>query len=576
MAGIRGQALQSPMVFGDDNPNISTDLEQYTEQLFEPYPYLGAGARGAGLGARGFTNRVPPANHRGLAGDRIVRSPFDDIYFRIYVTPSTIDFGAVTPPQSTVINVWNAWPYTPHLLEDILFSPPTDGIVISGGLPIGTTFAPLRETTYTLTVTEDVPPSFRVTVTFDFTGDPRTIDVSGTAVVVFPSSPTWANGVTETLRWKTTVDRSWSGYENRYSLMDDPRCSYTYQVRVHKDEAQALDNAMFGWSSRFFLFPVWHEYMKLQGAHAPGATVLNVDETAYRTVYEGQILVIRDDYDQSETVQVLSFTSTTITLTEGIVGSYDSNTRVYPGSIGALREELRLESIVGTHLDGMLSIDVSPTDTQVRAAVTTAPYTYRGKELYLGKTNWANRLNTEQQANGGRVDFGIGPMRVFRRGRFPMRTRNISWVLKTKAIAEDLRNFFLRRNGSAVPVWMGTGLDDMTLAANIANGSSTMRVTAPGVVDFVGVDTPARSHVLIKFRDGTHLAAKITGVAAVGVEVDVSIDTTFPAAYTPADVKLISYLSLYRMAVDEVSFVWRTNQVAVVETRMTAAPETDE
>lgn len=575
MAGIRGQALLSPIIFGDDNPNISTDLEQYGEQVFDPMPYLAAVPRDSGIGALGFRNRVPPANRRGLIGDRIVRSPFDDIYFRIYVTPSAIDFGAVTPPQSTTINVWNAWPYTPRLLEDITFTPPTDGIVVSGGLPIGTTFTPLRETTYTLTVTEDVPPKFEVTVTFDFTGDPRTVVVTGTAVVVFPSGPNWINGITETLKWTTTVDRAWSGYENRYSLAEEPRIRYNYQVRVRRDEQQLLDNAIFGWASRLFLFPIWHEYMRLEADVLAGATVLSVNETAYRTIYEGQILVLRNG-TTSETVQVLSFTSTTITLTEGIVGAYAAGARVYPGAIGALSEQGRLDFNSGNHFDSAIAVEVSPTDTQVRVAETTPPYTYRGEELYLKETNWINRNPIEQQANGGRVDFGLGPMRVFRRGDFPFRTRTISWMLKSKSAAEDLRNFFIRRDGSAVPVWMGTGVDDMVVSGNIASGSSTMRVRAAGLIDFIGNDNPARGHVLIKFRDGTHLAAKITGTAAVGSEVDVSIDQSFPAAYTPSQVKQVCYLALYRMAVDEVSFVWRTDRIAAVETRMTTAPETDQ
>jgi hypothetical protein len=569
---IRQGFLAREGVVGDRNTRISGELDEYAIDYANDHQDLNIPPRSVAR-LRGRAQ----SRARRRAGEE-VKTYKHDFYYRFYVTPLEVAFGAVVPPQTRTVTVWNAW-LDNRVLNEVVFDPSDEGLQIDvPALPF--TFRALREIEYNLTVTTEVPSTFSVTITFDFdSGYDPVVLVTGSSAVLLPFQPSWKQSrFNETFMWKTTVETGYGGSESRSSLRRWPRLRYQYVTRQRHENAQALDNLSIGWASRMLAVPEWHRSMRLTSAVSAGAVVIPVEDSSYASLVVGAQVVLWSDPLNYEVAEILSFTSTAITVAKPLISGWPLTAKVMATSICALSSTNSTPRVGTTFIDMPVNVDVSPRQSGTRFVDLPEEHTYEGYELYLRKINWRGPMQNNQVNNESRFDTEPSFFVVNRKGPYPALTRSAEFQCRSRDDADALLGFFYRRRGMQIPVWAPTYMDDFTLAAPVAAGVNVFDFKKNAANVLLGADHPLRQHVILQMRDGTYFASRLVSYTDIGGGlVRLQTAATAPFDITPAAVKRFSFLGFYRLSSDEVTFAWLTNTVCEVSVGFTAlevpAPE---
>jgi hypothetical protein len=219
------------------------------------------------------------------------------------------------------------------------------------------------------------------------------------------------------------------------------------------------------------------------------------------------------------------------------------------------------------YLQAAVRLVMSPVDGQLRIPDIAPAATYLGEELYTKETNWREALPVSIDPRSVTVDNTLGPISSSPQATFPAIVRGFLWMAKNREEAHDLLGFFGRRQGRFKPLWVPSGVDDIFLDAP-ALSTDVGLLTRPFDYSSLVSLHPARRHVLFLMRDGSRLARRIESVEAVGSQSLLTIDQPLGVPATPANVKRISYLGLYRLGSDDISFPWHTDSVVEVESNL--------
>lgn len=194
MAVISGFVPQLTL-HGYDRLYLTGDLDDYGDAWVGTLVYWAAlPSPGAAL----LTGNYPVSTTPLARNGSIATSYYDDYYNRVHVIPRTLDIGNLLSVQTRQVSVWNAW-LTSRALSAITESG-TDGLTESG-IVAPTTFAPLEERAFVITVDTAGPAAIDAEYVFVFVGESPRLSVVGHRVVVFGHPPNWSAPVVERLEW---------------------------------------------------------------------------------------------------------------------------------------------------------------------------------------------------------------------------------------------------------------------------------------------------------------------------------------------------------------------------------------
>lgn len=534
-----------------------------------PIPFA-AGLTLGDLGVKLVSGEAEAETPPGVPADPVLTghqtyTSFRDWYFRIHVVPTSIALGNLSGDTTRSILVWNSF-FNAVTLQDVQLLG-GDGIVLAGpDAPV--TMGPLKSLTYAVEVSTTGPAVIDAQIIYTIDGVDYVVPITGRRSVLFPFAPQWRSNYMEILSWSTTVAVAWSGKEQRQRVAKYPRRQLQYGFWTRGEGARLLDNVLFGWQGRFYSLPLWHEESRLTIPAFAGADVLAVD-TSKMSIEVGSSVVLYKNETTYEVAEVLQIDATTI-VTKGVLAStWQAGTKVIPcvPAIPNLTANTsRALPQVGSV--GSITFLLDPASTLLRLAEVPAPYTYQGEEAYYVESDWADPLTVPYMANRLDVDGGLGPIQVRRKGDFPFVQRSFRWVCRNRDAADRLREFFVRRAGRHKPVWLPSGTEDFTLAEAIdpVNPAIVVRKTDYGSMVW---PQKIRRDIVLLMRDGRRLARRIIDVADGPSTTVLTLDQGFGEAIAPSQVKRVSFLGLYRLSDDSVTFNWSTNYVAVVEVDFT-------
>ena len=505
---------------------------------------------------------TPPVPPRAPTPGNLLYTSFYDWYYRIHIVPTSISLGNLSGDTTREVLVWNAFFDSKQLEAFGLFN--ADGITINAPVVPPAPIGPLRMLVYVVNVSATGPAIIDATMTWTIAGNNYVVPITGRRSVLFPFRPNWADRVLETLSWTTTVTQAWSGREQRMSIARNPRRSIRYSYQAKGEGSRLLDAVLFGWMGRFYSLPIWNEESRLVADASAGASALQVDTTRMSIAVGSSVTLYHDEF-RYEVVEVLSFTATQIN-TKGVLNtSWAKGTKVIPTISAMPQLDVRTSRVLPSIGTGSIEFLIDPSSPLIRLPATTPPLSYRGTEVSLDETDWAQAIDNPYTSNRRDIDSGIGPILVSRKGDYPIIGRSFRWVCRDRAYADNLRAFFGRRRGRLAPVWLPSGTEDFVLAQPVDPVTPSLVVRKSSYGALVWPD-PIRRDIVIRMRNGTVFMRRITDVAE-GAEVTVlTLDQGFGEAFDPTDVKRISYLGFYRLGSDSVTFTWYTNYVAVVET----------
>jgi len=547
---------------GWNNPHLSLGLYDFA---FLDWPPRESITDSSTRTAYAIVDNLPVAAAPRVKAGLTPISYFDDFYNRIHFIPIALDLGNLFSGITRTVDVWNAF-LVPKLVSE--FTPPADaGVDVVEPIAVPFTLGSIDLRVYTVSLTTDGSPIIDDVLSWVIGGAFYTVPITGRRVIPWPFRADWGQRIDETLEWLTGVETAYDGTEQRYALRRQARRMLEFATRVRGREAQHLENLLYGWNARLYGVPLWPERSRLTASAAIGAVTLQCP-TANRTFVVGGTAVLLADDLTWEVVEIASVGASSVTITTPLAQVWPASTAIYPLMISRLEANTAVSRLTDSHIDVALRFLGSPGDIDPRVPTIAAAATYQGYELYLRGTNWKDAVPFNLQSDYGTVDGQVGVSSIYRHADAPALEKRHEWILKTAADQTDFRGWLGRRKGRNAPVWMPTGVSDFTLASTVLSLSTQMSVL-DNKFDLYGLGLPQREHILIRLRNGTTLARKILDAApGAGGTVTLFIDAALGIEVAPADVKMISFLGLWRLAGDAIVISHQTDAVAVVETTM--------
>lgn len=496
-----------------------------------------------------------------ITGSAVPAQMFHDLwYYRVHLFPAQISLGNLSGNVQREVVLWNA-NFNPVTLSAVTAA--GDGVTYQTDATVPGPMAPLEYQRYTLLVSGDGPSIVEGSITYVVDGVSYVVPINGMRSVLLPFKPNWARGVRETLQWSTSLTTSFRGTEQVKSLRS-PRRIFEFSLQLlDRKESATYDQLMFGWSARMFTVPIWNEGSSITEAAAAGSALLQVN-TGFMTIEAGMNMVLYRGTFDYELVQVESFDETSVTLRNTLARTWERGSRVFPVIVGALDPSSANMRDSDWYLNTQVRLIASPGESPLKLPNEPAEQTYKGYELYTRfDTNWRSGMAGSNEARETRQDTDLGVIRIAPRADYPLRLRAFSWLVRDRSVDMELRGFFARRGGRQYPVWMSSGTDDLTLAKPTVPGDNQLSTVANQYASLIR-QHPAMRNILLVLRDGRQVPYEIIdSVDSDGFTV-LTLDRNFEEVIAAAQVKRISYLGLYRLGADDVTFDRSTDTVSEV------------
>lgn len=549
---------------GYDRLYLTGDLDDYAATWINNLAYWEATPS---PGAQLLTANYPVSTTPRVKAGSIATSYYDDFYNRVHVVPQTLDIGNLLSVQTREARVWNAYS-TSKALSSITETG-TTGLTQSG-IVAPTTFAPLEERVFYVTVDSKGPATIDAEYVFVFPAESPTLAVTGRRVVVFGHAPDWSEPVRERLNWLTDVLLTQAGVEQRIGLRAAPRRGLEYALAtLDRHQTNRLETLLLGWQSRLFAVPVWTEVQTLSSSLPAASLTIPCTTVDYEFVADGLALLWRT-HDDFEAVEIDSVSASSLTLKAATVATWPAGTRVYPVRLGQMPARQSLSRETGHHLSGRVAF--SFIDNPAVASVDSGD-TYAGYRVYLGRTNWANPIEIEASRQLETLDYETGTPWVDDLSGLASLLKSWHWTLKSRPEIVALRGWLAARAGKRVPFWSASQAVDLEVTAAIGASDSSITVRNVGYARYLNGRSDRR-HIVIGTLAGVRYYRAITGASEIDDDYELlSIDTALGATLQPGDIVDVRFLHLVRLESDEVELEWHTTEVAECSTMLRSLPQ---
>lgn len=542
---------------------ITGDLDDYTPAWINSLkPWAATPTPGITTLTANYPVSTTPLARIGFAA----HSYFDDYYNRIHVVPRVLDIGNLLSVQTRQAVVWNA-----YLTSQALASIDEDETVglTESGITAPSTFAPLQESVFNVTIDTEGPASIDALYTFNFPAESPTLAVTGRRVVVFGYAPNWTAPVRERLSWLTDVLPALAGTEQRVGLRGVPRRAMEYEFMARdRTESIRLETMLLGWQSRLWAVPVWTDMQSIASTLPAGSTSISCVTTGYEFAANGLLVLWRGPHDY-EAVEIASVGAGSLTLKAATLATWPAGTRIYPVRLGRMPDRQKFRRETGHHLTGTLSFDFID-----HPGVTAADSgdTFAGYRVYLGRTDWAEPVEVEALRQLEILDYETGAARVDDISGLAALLKSWHWTMGTRAEVVALRAWLHARAGRLMPFWSPTQGDDIEVLAPIGASDTAITIRNIGYKRYIDgrVD---RRHIVIETKSGTRYYRTITAASEIDDETEtLAIDSALGVTIQVADLKLVRFMHLVRLDSDEVEIEWYSDQIAQCSTMLRSLP----
>mgnify|MGYP001333711364 CR=1 FL=1 len=549
---------------GYDRLYLTGDLDDYAAAWINN---LVAWAATPSPGAQPLTANYPVSTTPLVRSGSIGTSYFDDFYNRIHVVPRTLDIGNLLSVQTRTATVWNAY-FSSKALSAITETG-TDGLTESG-VVAPTTFAPLEERIFSITVDTNGPATIDAEYTFVFPAESPTLGVVGRRVVVFGHAPNWASPVVEKLDWLTDVMIAQGGIEQRVGLRDAPRRALAYALAtLDRHQTNALETMLLGWQARLFAVPVWTERQDLAATLPAGSLTIPCTTSGYEFSAKG-LALLWAAHDRHEAVEVASVGTSSLTLKTATLAAWPAGTRLYPVRLGRMPARQKFTRETGHHLSG--SVEFAFDDNPALSAADTGDL-YAGYYVYPGRTNWAEPTEVDFVRQVDELDYETGKAWVDDLSGLAALLKSWHWLFKNRAEIVAFRAWLAARAGRRVPFWSVSQAVDMEVTAPIGASDTTITIRNIGYKLYLN-GRADRRHIAIRTLAGATYYRRITAATELSAASEqLQIDSALGVTLQPADIESVRFMHLTRLETDAIEIEWHNLDVAECSTILRSLPQ---
>jgi hypothetical protein len=479
-----------------------------------------------------------------------------DLYWdRVHVIPRRIDAGNIITTIIRDLDVINAYRTDDRSWVSLAIN--ASGVTVNNPtLPM--TLDPLEDVQLDVTISDTGAARVDGNLTFTFEGSQIVVvPITFLRLSAFPFPP--ERGVTERLEWMTRITPAAKDTERRQALRRRPRQFMTYEVsREDGPERQRIENFLFSEAGRIVGLPIWFEQTRLTVAATPGASTLTVASTANMDLRAGGTAMVWSSETTFEIVNVLSFTSTVITLDGTVAGTFPVGSIVTPLRAAYLvRTPSSTRHSIGQSLGGAFGearyrIEFQVVDNDTEIASTAAFPTFNSKVL-LSDTNYGDGVSESYDRSGTLVDGEIGLASAFSAADVARRTSVKRFLPQSPLELWQTRQLLHALRGRQVSFYLPTFSSEFRPTQTLASGTATMTIENVGYTEFAQSRQP-RNVVRVTRTDGTTLDRTIISSAVLSAtEEQVTMSTTWPSSILVADIKRVEILEKMRFDSDSIT-----------------------
>ena len=306
-------------------------------------------------------------------------------------------------------------------------------------------------------------------------GDSRFARKIGSVIAYTGKVFSWEhNGVdpiTERLTWLTDKIEHRDSSEQRRQVRLDPRRQLEYSILpLSAQERASLDLFLWGNMGGATMLPIWTDQQVLQVQANSGQAVVSVPTATY-DFDNGYYCCLWRDWNLYEVVQIASFTSSAITLSENLVSTWPVGTVVMPARLARVAFQ-QSSNRFGCDVDpwrATFNIDESSRSTNRVTALS--PTQHKSVDIYPSDSDFSEAQSMDLAATFGTVDAQTGIVAIDSAAKlYPSTIFQYSDKFFSRADISSFFGFLDRRQGCRVPFWLSTNEADFVVTAREETG----------------------------------------------------------------------------------------------------------
>lgn len=521
--------------------------------LYDPEVVIESGSRTLAL-------PTDPSFHK-TSGGAMVRAFFDDYYNRIHVIPPFIDFGSVTLESPVPTRIWNSYYRQGVTLTSISFDPQI-GLAVTGLEPPAG-FLPLQQRNYEVTALLEGPATFDSGVVWSFDIPwSFTQSVRGLRARLWPFAPNWGGGdYTMEYAFKTEVITSRSGREQRIALRTTPRRTLSNKVLLRREQLVSFNDQMRQWQHLTYLMPELTRYAVSVGPMIVDSNSMEFGVAPDWAVAERQVIL--DYQGNREPRQIEGVIGSTVFFKTVSSTEWPAGTKMIFGLVGYMDTSLSAPRDTNYHAQLDLRFNVTPLSDQY-VEPPAAAVTLGGREVFLTRPNWANRVGATIAHEVDEIDYDRGPVTRFTPIYFSTETRSLTFTGRGVADMEAIRDFFYRMHGRQGEFLMPSWEYDFKPKIAADAVSANLRIAGLDFAKIYGTSTVYKS-MFVLLTTGEVLLRKVVSVLPIidgdGSDSFMTVEGAWGKTISVDTIVMCGWMPVWRFASDNLTINWLTDKI---------------
>lgn len=369
------------------------------------------------------------------------------------------------------------------------------------------------------------------------------------AYLFFPH--TWADGLDESLTWKTDVLIAHDRTEQRVQMRTMPRRQWQWKFLVAGSSRRKMETWLGLRMTRQICTPVWRDVGGTTAHIVAGASLIPV-ETAYMEYAVGRQVAVFNAWNHFELRTVSGIGSGYVAVEAPFTRDWPAGTMVAPCRFGICLQQRTIARFTEDVAEYQVAFEALGESLMPAMA---KPDTYRSIPVCPQVSSWESPETTLDN-QWVRLDNDTGVLEYDIQSIEPVIAREATFLVVGRAKIDEMLRFLFACAGRLAPFWLAADDRGFELAAPAAQDATTV-VIEPIDYDFALEGSAAREHIELITTDGTIIRRKITAIATLpsGLE-QWTLDSGLPVAIEAATLNRCAWLELVRLQSDEVSLHW--------------------
>lgn len=391
--------------------------------------------------------------------------------------------------------------------------------------------------------------------------------------------------ISEKISFLTNILSAWDGSEQRQALRREPRKFVAYDYTgMNAEQSERLRALIYHAQSSAIPFPFWHAAAEMPDDAAAGQQDIVIPQEfiwCYRNI--GSVELWLDDERGGSSYDLKYITANGILgLTDKLTSNWKAlSTMVMPVfkavlavddsftsrtddiSEMTLNFELLQEQNAPEYYPEQYDIDYDEVIPDIWGYQHGLPALYQGIEVWRYEPQWADNLDGNFTKNCNRIDYDTGVFKFDAKSYNPSESREVTYVLNSRQMINNVQRFFYRHKGSWKSFWAPTWINDMELLESAAAGSTQINVRMMWYWKYYNKSS-RRKKIAILFKDGTCQIIDIAGYSrdqfsTYGV---VFLEKALSKEIILDKILMISFFCRYRFDSDDLTIDYETSTVA--------------